>query len=209
MERGPWMQTFTGRAFYVLDPRPEDIELEDIAHGLAFECRYNGQCHEFWSVAQHSICVAREARRLAAGHATRGDRLFLLALLHDADEAYVKDIPRPLKVALPGYREIAEKVRHAINVRFQLLPMLEACRDLLPIIKRADLAVLRSERDALMAPPPQPWDIDEALVEPAQVRIEPRYPAAVFNTFFGVLIGAMGKAKDEANAYGMAQELRG
>jgi hypothetical protein len=209
MDRGPWMQTFTGRAFYVLDPRPEDIEPEDIAHGLAFECRYNGQCHEFWSVAQHSICVAREARRLAAAHPTRADRLFLLALLHDADEAYVKDIPRPLKAALPGYREIAEKVRHAIDVRFQLLPMIETCRDLLPLIKRADLAVLRSERDELMGPPPQPWDIDEALVEPALVSIVPRQPSAVFNTFFGMLLGALGRARDEADAYGMAQEIRG
>jgi hypothetical protein len=209
MDRGPWMQTFTGRAFYVLDPRPEDVEPEDIAHGLAFECRYNGQCHEFWSVAQHSICVAREARRLAAAPPTRADRLFLLALLHDADEAYVKDIPRPLKSALPGYREIAEKVRHAINVRFQLLSMIETCRDLLPIIKRADLAVLRSERDTLMAPPPQPWDIDEVLVAPALVGIEPRHPAVVFNAFLGVFLGALGKARDEANAYGGAQEPRG
>src|ERR1700693_75116 len=57
--KGDWIQTFTGRQFWPLDPRPEEVCIEDIAHGLSNECRFAGQCRSFYSVAQHSVLCAR------------------------------------------------------------------------------------------------------------------------------------------------------
>ena len=56
--RGDWMQTHSGLRFYPLDPRPEDIRIEDIAHALPMICRFNGHCSRFYSVAEHSLNVA-------------------------------------------------------------------------------------------------------------------------------------------------------
>jgi hypothetical protein len=85
--RGDWMQTFTGRAFYPLDPRPEDIDPVDIAHALSLICRYGGHSSRFYSVAEHCVLMSHA---VAPEHA-------LWALLHDATEAYLGDMIRPLK----------------------------------------------------------------------------------------------------------------
>lgn len=79
--------TYSGRLIDVLDPKPGDIEREDIIHALSCTCRFNGHCREFYSVAQHSILVAE-----ICGHSW--------GLLHDAAEAYMGDIIRPLKCGL-------------------------------------------------------------------------------------------------------------
>jgi uncharacterized protein len=89
------MQTYTGLAFWPLDPRPDEIRLVDIAHALSKLCRYGGQCLSFYSVAEHSLLVASKAP----------DHLKLVALMHDASEAYLLDIPRPIKRHLAGYAE--------------------------------------------------------------------------------------------------------
>lgn len=107
-DRGPWIQTYTGLRFHPLDPRPEDVCIEDIAHALAHLCRYGGHCVRFYSVAEHSVLVHR--------HVSPENRL--AALLHDAAEAYVVDLPRPLKRALPAYAEIEHKVELAVAQAF-------------------------------------------------------------------------------------------
>src|SRR5438128_12538670 len=84
--RGDWMQTYTGRAFYPLDPRLDDICIEDIAHALSMLCRYGGQCQEFYSVAEHSVLMSYAVNPQHA----------LWALLHDATESYMGDLIRPL-----------------------------------------------------------------------------------------------------------------
>lgn len=142
---GDWMQTYTGIAFWPLDPRPEEVSLMDIAHGLAHQCRYNGHCLSFYSVAQHSVLVSQWL-----GSHGRFD-LAVWGLLHDAAEAYVGDVIRPLKRMLPQYAEIEAKVERCIAERFGLeLPMPA-------VIKEADNAVLIAEAESLMAPPPMPW----------------------------------------------------
>lgn len=89
MERkGDWIETFTGRKYYPLDPRPEDVDIRDIAHALALKCRFGGHCRCFYSVAQHSVYVG--------GQVGRKDALW--GLLHDAAEAYLADICTPVKV---------------------------------------------------------------------------------------------------------------
>lgn len=107
--QGDWMQTFTGRKFWPLDPRPEDVCIEDIAHALAYQCRFGGHCREFYSVAEHSIRVAL----IVANNGFPGN-VILGALLHDAAEAYVVDVPRPLKRFLPGYKEVEMGVLRVI-----------------------------------------------------------------------------------------------
>ncbi len=111
--KGDWMQTFTGRQFWPVDPRPEDIDILDIAHALSHLCRFAGHVTRFYSVAEHCVRVSR----LGSPH----DRMLALAgLLHDATEAYVVDVPRPLKRFLPGYAEIEARVARCVEARFDL-----------------------------------------------------------------------------------------
>lgn len=106
----PVVATVSGRRIDLRDPQPEAFTLEDIAHGLGNVCRFSGQTRQFYSVAQHSIMVAElvppEAR--------------LAALLHDASEAYIQDVPAPLKALLPEYALIEHRIEAAIAVRFGL-----------------------------------------------------------------------------------------
>lgn len=110
---GDFMQTATGRKFWPLDPRPEEVFIQDIAHSLSLQCRYAGHCLRFYSVAEHSVLIARKLR-------WDGAKLALWALLHDAAEAYTVDVPRPLKLHLVGYKEAEARVMAAICQRFGL-----------------------------------------------------------------------------------------
>lgn len=150
--RGDWMQTFTGRQFWPLDPRPEEVDILDIAAHLSKICRYNGACDWHYSVAQHSIYVSYQ---LAPEHALAG-------LLHDATEAYCCDIHRPLKRGLTGYAEIERDVWLAIAARFGL-PV-----DLPEEVHAADDAVLLAEKAQIMRPSPAPWDVPGT---PAPIRV--------------------------------------
>lgn len=116
--KGDWMQTFTGRQFWPLDPDPAHIAIEDIAHALAMSCRYGGHSLRFYSVAEHSVLMARW---LASYPRPWGSTAIpLWALLHDASEAYLADVPRPLKRHLPGYKEAEAKVMAAVCDKFGL-----------------------------------------------------------------------------------------
>jgi hypothetical protein len=148
MRKGDWKQTVSGRQFWPLDPRPNEVFIEDIAHALAMQCRFGGHCLRFYSVAEHSVLLSRSAE----------PSLKLWALMHDAAEAYVIDVPRPLKRSLPGYKEAEDAVMRAICVRFKLhlgMP---------PAVKRLDERILSDEQQQNMAPAPHPWsDMREPL----------------------------------------------
>lgn len=151
--KGDWMQTYTGKQFWPIDPRAEEVDIRDIAHALSLICRYNGQCNRFYSVAEHSwhtsFLVPPEHQ--------------LAALMHDATEAYVCDIPRPLKRFLENYEQIEFEVWLAICDKWPKLPrFLPAC------VKQADNAILMAEAAVLLGPHPAPWGVD---VEPAQRNI--------------------------------------
>lgn len=105
------IQTFSGRAFDPLRFDPSDLHLEDIAHSLAHICRYNGHCKRFYSVAEHSVRLA-----VAAGSRYGNGYVARYLLLHDASEAYLADIPRPLKERheFDFYREAEAKLQVAI-----------------------------------------------------------------------------------------------
>lgn len=130
---GHWISTYTGKRFHYLKPAPEEIDIKDIAHALSLTCRFGGHCREFYSVAEHSIRVADEV-----------DRDYKLsALLHDAHEAYLHDVPKPIKMDISGYKETADTIQTAINRRFHLLPMGFT-------IRHADEVLLATEARDLM-----------------------------------------------------------
>lgn len=150
---GNWMQTFTGRQFWPIDPRAEDVNIDDIAHALAHTCRFGGHCINFYSVAEHSVYVSLIVP----------PELAMVALLHDASEAYVLDVPRPLKAFLPGYKEIEHRVWEAVAEHFKLpVEMPQAIKD-------ADNAMLLAEADQIMTVPPAPWSVPGVM---ASIQIE-------------------------------------
>jgi uncharacterized protein len=132
--KSDWIQTYTGKKFFPLDPNIEDICIEDIAHSLSMQCRFNGHSKEFYSVAQHCVVMARL-------WFPEEPELKLYALLHDASEAYLSDIPRPLK-HLPQfnfYRDAETTLQALIYIKYGLIPV-EPER-----IKRADNEILGEE----------------------------------------------------------------
>lgn len=167
-----WIQTYTGRQFWPLNPHPHEIHIEDIAHALSLVCRYTGHCREFYSVAEHSVRVSFQVQRLYLKMAVSARRFeyartaALCGLLHDASEAYIADVSRPVKHSATFgtiYKAIEGNLEAAINTRFNLPAML-------PLVKQADNQLLATERRDLMGVPPREWTADAA---PLEIRIEP------------------------------------
>ncbi len=133
-----WQRMLSGRRLDLLDPSPMDIEIEDIAHGLARVARWNGQTigeHAF-SVAQHSVVVEEIVAHIQPDIAPRWR---LAALLHDASEYVIGDMISPFKAALGvNYKDFEERLEHAIHVRFGLPAKTPA--EVKALIKRADRA---------------------------------------------------------------------
>ena len=153
---GDWIQTVTGKQFWPFDPRPEDIDIEDIAHALSMQCRFAGHCIRFYSVAEHSVLLSETLSR---------KRDALWALLHDASEAYLVDIPRPIKPYLFGYYEAEEALMKAIAIKFDL-------EDNIPeIVKQRDYQILFSEAEQNMSKPPASWT-DYGKIEPLDVKLQ-------------------------------------
>ena len=131
-----WQRMLSGRRLDLLDPSPLDIEIEDIAHGLARVARWNGQTkgeHAF-SVAQHCLLVERVVSELRpkAAHWVR-----LAALLHDSAEYVIGDLISPFKTAVGiDYKAFEHRLMHAIHIRFGLPPLPDA--ETTALIKRAD-----------------------------------------------------------------------
>jgi hypothetical protein len=124
-----YLSTFSGKKFFPFKPAPDQIDIRDIAHGLSLVCRFSGQTPFLYSVAEHSILVAR--------HLPLGLRLE--ALLHDAAEAYLADLPGPLKSALPEYSAVETNVAAVIAHKFRL------SHPIPPEVKAADRALLKHE----------------------------------------------------------------
>lgn len=137
---GDWMITYTGRRFWPLSPRPEDVDFRDVAHGLSNLCRYGGHVRCFYSVAEHSNLLAMHF--LEAGR----EDLARYALLHDAAEAYVGDIIRPLKPELARFKEIEKPIERAVLLAAGLEP------EIPPEVHAADGAIIGEEARKLFSP---------------------------------------------------------
>lgn len=146
--------TFTGRQFWPADPRPGDVDVRDIAHGLALQCRFAGHTRAPYSIAQHSVLVSHACRREHA----------LLGLLHDATEAYLQDLIRPLKrILAPLYKPLERRWAMNIGMAFGLG---DALVDLPDDVEQADRLVLVAERRDLLAP--HPWPAELAWANPIE-----------------------------------------
>jgi 5'-deoxynucleotidase YfbR-like HD superfamily hydrolase len=161
-----WIQTHSGRRFCPTNPNPNSIVIQDIAHSLSMQCRFTGHCSHFYSVAQHSvlvsyICDSRDA---------------LWGLLHDASEAYLVDVPRPLKRSgkFQAYIDFEKKMQEAVCKRFGL-PYQEPAS-----VKKADSILLATEARELMSPLHEDW---VQVVDPLPFRIDPLPPQAAKDMF--------------------------
>lgn len=130
--KGDWIQTYTGKTFHPMDPRSQDVDIRDIAHALSMQCRYAGHCRRFYSVAEHSVLIARWL-------VGKNKPAAIYGLLHDASEAYLCDVPRPVKPFLTGYQAAESKVQAAVWARFGLYAAVPA------IAKEADDRILADE----------------------------------------------------------------
>ncbi|MBY5412785.1 hypothetical protein HFO61_35270 [Rhizobium leguminosarum] len=154
VKSGPSIMLASGNWFDLLDPWGSAFTIFDIAQGLSNICRYAGQCKKFYSVAEHSLYVYETAENYK-----------LEALLHDATEAFLGDITRPLKQLLPQYREIESNVEAAIFARFHL--------DLnaRPEVKQADLRVLAAEQAQVMPEGTDYWTVP-SRINPAAIDVQ-------------------------------------
>ena len=136
-----WILTYSGKLFWTLEPRVEDLDIHDIAHALSYQCRFNGHCKYFFSVAQHAVMVSNI---VPAEYALWG-------LMHDASEAYIPDMPGPTKRHLPEFQRVEEAILKVI-AEWQGLPY--------PIpkeVKVGDNVSLATEYRDLMPKSPIPW----------------------------------------------------
>lgn len=157
-----WIGTFSGRRFHLLDPQPSEIDIFDIAHSLSQQCRYTGHTRFHYSIAQHSVYVAQlvpNEKKMAA-------------LLHDASEAYLSDVSRPVKRYTPigkVYKEVEDRIQSVINKVFSVANTED------PAIKLVDRQLMWAEILQLM---PQQQDFSEkwGTPDPAPIKINSASP---------------------------------
>lgn len=162
----PWIQTYSGRRFTPTNPYVDAIVIQDIAHSLSMQCRFSGHVKKFYSVAQHSVLVSHLCDSADA----------FWGLLHDASEAYLVDVPRPLKRSgkFQAYLDFEANMTLAICKRFGL-PEQEP-----PSVKKADQAMLATEARDLMSPLHKDW---VNMVDPYPFKIEALGPQDAKNLF--------------------------
>jgi len=160
--KGDWIQTYSGGKFWALDPRPEEVNIMDIAHALSLQCRFNGQCDSFYSVAAHSVNVAEFIAQTyhdqdpfyseylldEADVKIDYEDMIMWGLLHDASEAYLPDVPRPIKKFLPEYKAVEDGVMKVVAEKFELPELgeehenyLKAVDYLLCLVEHKDLGM--------------------------------------------------------------------
>jgi 5'-deoxynucleotidase YfbR-like HD superfamily hydrolase len=171
----PYIETYMGLRLYYNNITPESISIFDIAHALSQICRFTGHTKEFYSVAQHSVlvCEAQETvREQRAG------------LLHDASEAYVNDLPSPMKscINLGDYKLLENQVHAAINTKFMVND------GMTPNIKKADLRALFTEkRDVVMSNIPYEWGKDIKPFDETIIPLQPKEAEKLFLDTFARL----------------------
>jgi hypothetical protein len=154
-----WIQTYSGKKLFPLNPDEKDICIEDIAHALAMQCRFTGHTKYHYSIAQHSVLVSL--------HCGPVDARF--GLMHDGSEAYLCDIASPIKhdPAFSKYCEIEKHLQSIIYTKFGLIGNE-------PLgVKKADLRMLATEARDLIIPIKEKWNLVEP---PFDFKIQKMYP---------------------------------
>lgn len=149
-----WIQTRSGKAFDLVSPRVEDVDVEDIAWALARQCRYTGHTHQHYSVAQHCCLVADALERDGYGLGS-----VIGGLLHDAAEAYLGDPSYPLKLAAPALADAMAALSGPIEVVICEKLGVDPVILHLPEVKDYDRRILLDEYPVVLGPCPKPWAI--------------------------------------------------
>ena len=137
-QRGAFITTYSGVKFFVEDANIQDVPIEDIAHALSMNCRFNGHLSQFYSVAQHSVIVSYLVP----------DRMRLTALMHDVSEAFVPDMPRPFKKFITGFEEYEDKIQRAVSEHYGTqYPLPDE-------VNHVDKNIVRDEATHLYSSPP-------------------------------------------------------
>jgi hypothetical protein len=161
------------------NPQDPKFDIRDIAGGLSRKCRFNGQCNRFYSVAEHSVMVARLMSQVYGGDPLEG-------LLHDGSEAYLPDVPSPYKHVLPDLSAMDKRVESALRAHFKLAP------EKSPACARADMTALLIEAYYLL-----PSRGTGPLWEPLeQFKKEAHKHLAVFKPAFRTPTGAQKEFRD-------------
>jgi 5'-deoxynucleotidase YfbR-like HD superfamily hydrolase len=160
----PWIQVHSGKVIDLLRPNISDILITDIAHALSNLCRFGGHS-DFYSVAQHSVIVSRVV----------SPKNSMWGLMHDASEAYLGDVPKPLKLYLNGrYKELERIYMSTICLRLEL-PVLEPEE-----VKDADLRLLVTERRDLLLEQEMDWGVTQAPLFDIIIPMTPREAKRAF-----------------------------
>ena len=165
---GRFLQTFSGKAFYPLSPRAEDVCIEDIAHSLSMQCRYNGHCAVFYSVAEH-CCLLYDYVQ----HRFEDPTISWWALMHDSSESIVGDLIRPVKDALPAFADMEKPVMDEICDAFGM-----KTKEMPTIIHELDKRIIADERTNM-----KPMDWGDFEVEPLGVELKLWSPARAKEEF--------------------------
>jgi hypothetical protein len=154
----PYIETASGNKVFFLEPDPDSIDINDIALALSRIPRFNGHTNRFYSVAEHCWTGQRFIQ----------DEFKLAFLLHDATEAYLCDIPSPIKQYLPDYQKLEEGLERAIFNKFGLTYPLD------PVIKYMDIAMLSVEAQHLVESRGNDWQLWKTMKRPiADPRMKP------------------------------------
>lgn len=168
-----YLSTYTGHCIELAKMTAADIKILDIAHALSNQCRFGGHTTKFYSVAQHSVRVALALPK----------DLRLAGLLHDAQEAYLIDLPRPIKQLLPDYRAMEGHVWSIIAEKYGLPEQLPDA------VKRADeMALLAEFREVMTFQPPESWFPGLRPLAPACRQWSPEEAREVFLSVFTAAI---------------------
>lgn len=173
-----FMKTYTGKTFFVTEPERTDFNISDVAHALSNLCRFGGHTKHFYSVAQHAIMVSD-----IVGSLTDNDpSLMLWGLMHDATEAYMIDLPTPIKNVMPQYRKREDKLMDLLIVAFKLPPHGEA-KQLPEVVKKADRVALVTEARQLMRRGVSDWSVEYKTLKPYKVLISNMTPSEAKTAF--------------------------
>lgn len=190
----PWTVTYSGRKFHFFGGDQDEIDINDIAHSLSLNCRFNGHVKHFYSVAQHSLIIGKQILK-----ETGKPSWAMAGLLHDASEAYLPDMPRPIKGYLSEFLDLEDAVLGRIFRRFDLPDLTMPTQEHLPLAELIKLhdnrAVVTEKRDILTEDSRLvPWAIQDKY-EPYEDRIIPETPKNIWRQFLQ-FFREMGEARE-------------
>ena len=165
----PYIITYTGLKFALRDKSTDFFKLEDIAHSLSMQCRYTGHIKQFYSVAEHCVLMSRYVK---------DPDCKVIALFHDAVEAYVGDLASPLKQYLPGYKKIEDEIEQRLFMWLGISIEAHVKR----LVKILDMRMLLTERNALLQTNDREW-LEDNFVSPLDIEIQCWDPKAAKQQF--------------------------